>query len=400
MTLLRCSTTLLLGLGAGALLPGAAAAGPSVPISIEDRGAQVAILIAGGRTSTRPESHSDRLELTLDQPLPAMELRLEYATVRRIEIRAQPPSVRVQLRHGTDSTRLSAEMAELRQLGDTLEILIPREPRQVAEARRAAIAGQANTAATTAAPAPIRAPVPAPGIAMPVPSPAPSPTPSSTIETPAPTTANAPTTGATPLPAGPLLQAGDAAAPARRAGDLVLDRKTSDGSGTTVTTLALAALAALAVGAWLWHRRRRSLHGLTSPLEILAQVTVGPRARVVWLSAGKREMLISVSDKDIRVLGQWVADPTRAVDTGAGPIGPVGPVGPTEDSTEPRGGVLPHARLRRNPSLSGLLRLREQHAAVDSGPEAAGEPPIEDVGEPDAEWARQLVAATRRGVLR
>jgi hypothetical protein len=250
---------------------------------------------------------------------------------------------------------------------------------------------------------------------------------------------------------------------ARPSAALDLDRPSDDGGGTPIgTTLGLVALAALGAGGWLWQRRKKAVRGIASPLEILAQVPVGPRARVVWLQAGAREMLISVSDKDVRVLGQWTADSARTFEPPAAAPAP-------GDELDPRGGSLPHARLRRNPSLTGLLRLRDQHASVDDGAPGASAPGLSyappaglpmphghtnpgfrpasvpgvgnghagpaarlaaqggtygtarasqpsappahtgagagadlatDDGEPDAEWARQLVAATRRGVLR
>jgi hypothetical protein len=159
--------------------------------------------------------------------------------------------------------------------------------------------------------------------------------------------------------------------------------------------MVFGALAGLGALAWLWVRRKRSTRALASPLEILAQVSVGPRARVVWLSAGRREMLISVSEKDVRVLGQWLADGSRAAETAPGP---------SDEPGEPRIGRLAtsHARLRANPSLTGLLRLRDQHAAaeqaqLDTAREGDGVPADDDE---DSEWARQLVAATRRGLPR
>ncbi len=390
----RSLPALRLVLLSGLLVPAAAVAGPSsVPIAIEDRGDHVAILLAGGHTSAeRPQSRSDRLEIALDRALPAVELKLEDATVRKVELVAQPPSLRIQLRHGTDSTRLSAEMAELRQDVDNLEIVIPREPRDVVRARAAAAAApRAATQASSEAapPQPAAAAAPPPPAARPIaaaPAPAPAARPIAAAPAPAP---------AVPA-AGPTETAVAAPLPVRAQPALDLDPDRSRGGsrsplGTAVT---FGALAGLAAAGWLWLRRKRAGVGLGSPLEILAQVSVGPRARVVWLSAGRREMLISVSEKDVRVLGQWLADGAHGAraESSAG-LAP-------EEAGEPRLGRLPGARLRTSPSLSGLLRLRDQHASIENGDNARS-PGDEDSGEePDTEWARQLVAATRRGALR
>jgi hypothetical protein len=369
-------TRSLLALPLLALLPASAAAGPAMPVWIEDRGDHVAIVLSGARTTAeRPEPRGDRLELALEQAPPTIEFRLDDKTVRKVELRAQPPSARVQLRHGTESTRLAAEMAELRQLTDRLEIIVPREPREAARARRAAAALAADDAAAARAPAP-----PAPVSAPPAPA--------------VPATAPAP-------PALADAMAADAPAdvpaqlPARQSVALDIDRGRDDSSPFR-TILTFAVMAGLVAGGWLWSRRKRAGGGLASPLEILAQVTVGPRARVVWLSAGKREMLISVSEKDVRVLGQWFADGARGVETIPPPVAGSA----SEDGGEPRQARLPSARLRTNPSLSGLLRLREQHAGLESIDNAEGAPAAAEGDEADTEWARQLVAATRRGNLR
>ncbi len=363
-----------------ALAPASAAAGPSLPVSVEDRGDRVAITLSGVRTTAqRPEPRGDRLELPLDQPPPTMEMRFDDATVRKVELRTNPPSVRVQLRHGSESTRLASEMAELRQHGDSLEIILPREPREAARARRAA-AALAAADATAAPAAGIIAP-PAAAPRAPV-APAPAPPPASAPAAPVPADAvpaDQPAAAPPPAPSAAL--------------DVVRGRDhRSDDSSPLRTVLTFAAMAGLVAGGWLWMRRKRAGGRAANPLEILAQVSVGPRARVVWLSAGQREMLISVSEKDVRVLGQWQADGTRA-QTIPPPIAGAADEG---TSPEPRNARLPSARLRTNPSLTGLLRLRDQHAGAESGESV--ELPATDSD--DTEWARQLVAATRRGNLR
>ena len=357
------------------VLPVSAAAGPAMPVSVEDRGDHVAIVLSGARTAAeRPEPRGDRLELPLEQAPPTIEIRLEDQTVRKVELRAQPPSARVQLRHGSESTRLAAEMAELRQHGDRLEIIVPREPREAARARRAAAALAADDAAARAPAAPAHPTLPAPAVPATAPA-APAPAHAVAAEGPAEVPAQL---------------------PARQSVALDVDRRRDDSSPFR-TILTFAAMAGLVAGAWLWSRRKRAGGGLASPLEILAQVSVGPRARVVWLSAGKREMLISVSEKDVRVLGQWFADGARSVETIPPPVVAAAA---SDESGEPRHARLPSARLRTNPSLSGLLRLRDQQAGIENVDNADNMHDAGEGDEADTEWARQLVAATRRGNLR
>ncbi len=385
------------------LAPAAALAG-SVPVSVEDRGGHVAILVTGGRTSAaRPLNRGDRLELPLDRALPTLELRLDDPTVRKIELRAEPPSLRVQLRHGSESTRLAAEMAQLSQRGDDLVILLPREPREAARVARAAqIAAAPQLVAS--APAPVAGPASpaAPAMAAPAAS--------------APVAATAPAAATDPAAPAATSATAPALAPERMAG-LGLDEPRPGPGSPFGTTLAFAAAAGLAALAWFWVRRKRAAGALPSQLTILAQVPLGPRARVVWLSAGRREMLISVSEKDVRVLGQWMADDTRpgtadgtrpgtadhtrpGTADGTRPGTASGePLDTFGDPVEPRPARLTGARQRTSPSLSGLLRLRDQQGVMES---VAGAPDGSngEADNGDTEWARQLVAATRRGALR
>jgi hypothetical protein len=374
-----------------ALVPAAAWAGPALPVSIEDRGDHVAIILAGAHTSaTHPGSYSDRIELPLDQAPPAVEIRLDDATVRKVELRAQPPSVRVQLRHSAESTKLAAEMAEVRQHGDTIEIVLPRDPREVARALR-----------TSAAPAAVGHAAPLPAASRPVLPPPAAAELATSARPPAhatvPVAPFADAASALPLAPGPAQALATAPAPTHAA-PLDFDRPPVASGSPLGTTLTFGAVAGAVAIAWLWLRRRRTTRSLTSPLEILAQVSVGPRARVVWLLAGRREMLISVSEKDVRVLGQWHSDGARGVEPAAGP-------GAAPSSSEDAGEApvhLPSARLRTNPSLSGLLRLRDKNASIENGhSDGTGASAGNDTDEePDSEWARQLVAATRRGAHR
>jgi flagellar biogenesis protein FliO len=400
------SLSLTSALLAAALLPASAHGGPSVPVSVEDRGGEVAVLLTGARTSAaRPQNRGDRLELPLDEAPPAVELKLEDATVRKVELRSSPPSLRIQLRHGSESTRLAADMAVLRQYGGVLEIVLPREPRQAAAARATAgqpIAAASTQGATQAATAPsTSAPATQPASSAIAPArPIASVQPIAPVH-PASSSASANPAPVAPVPSAVAPDAAAAAVPGAPSQALPVARPELDGTGARAsgspvgTTLGFAALAALGAVGWLWHRRKRTGRALSSPLEILAQVSVGPRARVVWLSAGRREMLISVSEKDVRVLGQWVSDRNGE------PAAAFSPPPPSVDEpVERRRMARPSSRLRTNPSLSGLLRLRDQHAADVEPPNGDNGAADGDANEPDAEWARQLVAATRRGALR
>jgi flagellar biogenesis protein FliO len=76
--------------------------------------------------------------------------------------------------------------------------------------------------------------------------------------------------------------------------------------GSAILYLVLGA-AALAAG--VWHLRRKRGQGpQMASIEILAQRSLGGRARLVWLTAGPHEMLVAVTGQQINLLGQWPRD--------------------------------------------------------------------------------------------
>jgi len=138
-------------------------------------------------------------------------------------------------------------------------------------------------------------------------------------------------------------------------------------------------LAAIGCGVWIL-RRRKAAQPPTSSIEVIAQRSLGAKAKVVWLAAGGREMVVSVTAQQVRMLGQWRKQGAPA--------------------SLPTALALPEPRTPARAdrpakpaqsSVAGILRLRQQTAA-----------PVLELDEDivtgdldaDALWAKEILAAT------
>jgi flagellar biogenesis protein FliO len=178
----------------------------------------------------------------------------------------------------------------------------------------------------------------------------------------------------------------------------------SDDSWSKISLYAALGLAAAGAGIWMM-RRRRAQQSPIATIEVVAQRSLGGRARIVWLSAGQREMIVSVAGQQVRMLGQWrkselpVAHRTEPA-TPAPPATPL-PAAHTHADARPDGRDEP-ADKPLSPAVSGILRLRGR-----TGQFPIVEPPRDDdrsTGdvEADAAWAKEILEATgaRPGALR
>ena len=207
-------------------------------------------------------------------------------------------------------------------------------------------------------------------------------------------------------------------------------------------------LAAAGAGIWMM-KRKKALAPAGSTIEVIAQRSLGGKARVVWLSAGQREMIVSVTGQQVRMLGQWRKTDAPALDqlpavepTAADPdprgalldkldqldqrVQAVDPVRPVQAPAPPRRqtatleaqrrptgtlpaqrrptGTLPAQRptgaipvqpappveAALSPAVSGILRLRGRTGQM---PAISADVATGDV-EADELWAREILAAT------
>jgi flagellar biogenesis protein FliO len=208
-------------------------------------------------------------------------------------------------------------------------------------------------------PVTIEAPAPAP---PPAPVKVETPLPVKTAPEPAPAPAPAPVK-AEPAPA-PILAA---PAPAVIAGT---QTQSEFGLGrASALVLGLGACVVLVLIA-----RRKKKNATTDLIRVIASQSIGGKHKVVLIATGRREFLLSVSDKGTRVLGRWRNRTTENYEKEFFDV-PVGEFG-TMEFAEPTTTVRP--RLDRpletaaalppaSPAVAGLLKLRKGERARGTG---------------------------------
>lgn len=160
----------------------------------------------------------------------------------------------------------------------------------------------------------------------------------------------------------------------------------------------LACVLAL-VGSIVWVRRRKNGATAAKPattIEIIAQKSLGRQARIVWFTAGSREMIVSVTAQQVRMLGQWkksesaMRSPVRAEGSGPQPVF-------SDRARRISQPLIPEATAmptlaEKSSAVSGLLKLRAK-SAVMQAVQLPDDVATDDV-EADAVWAREILAAT------
>ena len=346
-------------------------------LELADGGDRVVVTLRGATlASTTIEAQRERLEVELSSGATDATLRSPDPTVKQVDVRGRSRRMlSVKLRAGRAGVLALAALARVEQVGDEIRMTVP---------RAAPIAPSPPAAVAAASPLP--APVP-PAETVPVAGEPALPTPgagdAAAPSQPATTVNSDGATTSPPVPAAARVQAVG---------------RPSPGGGLGAISIAAMAMVAAAALIWTAWRRRRARPSETS-IEMIASRALGPKARVVWLAAGDRELVLAVSPQNVRLLSQWRrggADRDEASSVRQAPGGEH----PTDSA------ALPAARLTTaSPVLSGLLRLREQRPskAQDvpgdrrrrSELVGADDDGVAGAAEEDALWARELLAATR-----
>lgn len=101
-------------------------------------------------------------------------------------------------------------------------------------------------------------------------------------------------------------------------GDATRLRTSEQRAGSlSTTTLALFALIAIGALAW-WKRRKLPVATPEESIELLAQSSLGGRARAMWLRAGERDIVVAVTAQAVQVLAAW-PNASRAADLADAP---------------------------------------------------------------------------------
>jgi flagellar biogenesis protein FliO len=293
-------------------------------------------------------------------------------------------SLSVKLTFNYQDVKTIARFAQASQVGDDLHLMFPRTvPAEGATVVLPEPTLPPEIAAKLAAPKPeskeetkkieakpeTRQPI------APTPSRSSDPTPAATTTTTAPT--------ATPTPPAKL--------------DLP-----KDSGGASWQLYALGGVAALGAGIWLLKKKKPTQPATT--IEVIAQRALGGKAKMVWVSVGEREMVVAVTQQQVRMLGQW---PKGQQPHATGPM--------TYTSFAPSELPAAHVVERNDParsSVAGLMKLRACTASQMNEEQAASilarsrtssrvmqRPQVnEDIATgddiADEMWAREIVAAT------
>jgi flagellar biogenesis protein FliO len=148
-------------------------------------------------------------------------------------------------------------------------------------------------------------------------------------------------------------------------------------------------------------KKKKKDTAATSTIDVVAQRTLGNKSKVMWLSAGGREMLVAVTQQKVQMLGQWAK--------GTGDL-------PRATSLEqPRASRRSIASFQQelaaetaaepapiaSSAVSGILKLRARTSGPLNG-RAGTVPPLYQVNEEvatddedaDLEWAKEILTAT------
>jgi flagellar biogenesis protein FliO len=166
---------------------------------------------------------------------------------------------------------------------------------------------------------------------------------------------------------------------------------------TTLSSPALygvGALVTLLLCGYLLKKRKKA-DAAASTIDVIAQRSLGSKAKVMWLSAGGRELLVSVTNSNVRMLGQWSKTDRDALPRAA-------TLGRNSfqnelDSAE----AEPVPPPIQSSAVSGILKLRARTSAplIGRAPTIPSLPKVnEDVAtedaEADLEWAMEILTAS------
>ena len=332
------------------LVPAHARADESISFQVVDHGDQVEVIAHNlAMKSGTISSVRSRLEVPLTGTPSATRQFMQDSTVMQVELDGFALSVKTRLEK--PEVHELAKLAKAEQVGNDIHMFFPRHA-VVPVAKPSPSPSPSPIPALT--PAAVAAPAPAP-VATPAPAPAPVAAP-----TPAPV--------ATPAPAVAKPEPAKLSAP--------IPPEKRDWSGTGF--YAIASLMALGGAAYMMKKKQKSAT-TAAAIDVIAQRTLGTKAKVVWLAAGQREMIVAVTGTQMRMLAQWPRGTMQA------PIAEL-PTATLEQA--------PPERPSLSPSVAGILKLR---AATERGrtPTLPQIPAIEDDGI-DLEWAKELVTASGR----
>jgi len=324
-------------------------ADPAPRFEVIDRDGAVEIIardIKAVSTTIKPVRSRLEVPIAATENIPKL-LPAGDKTVRVVELEGRSQRVlSVKLAMERPEVQALSKIAQAIQVGDDLHILVPR---QLPAAGQTITLPEPTLPPQLAAKAAAIAPVPT--IETKPAAPRAEPAPAAGVQAPA-SPAQPATTSAVPSKPGPI-----ARAPEPR--------------DNTPILLALT-LAALGSAVWLKRRNAKKPVEPTSSIEIVAQKSLGAKAKIVWVRAGERDMIVAVSPQSVRTLGQWRRSDAQ-----------------TANARSPLPEAVTHAApadRSSSPAVAGILKLRARTSTNHDL--------LVDEGAADDAWAKEILAAT------
>ncbi len=144
---------------------------------------------------------------------------------------------------------------------------------------------------------------------------------------------------------------------------------------------AMGGLGAIALGIYLFKKKKAATAPIASSIDVIATRSLGSKAKVVWLTAGGREMVVSVTPQAVRMLGQWKKSDTASLSNG---------------TTMPFAQALENQQRSDKPRatssspVAGILKLRERASTYEGLNEDVATGDLDA----DAQWAKEIFAAS------
>jgi flagellar biogenesis protein FliO len=337
--------------------PSVALAAPEVTLEMIDRGDAVEVVAHNVKaTHTTVNPVRSRLEVSLAGYPMAKPAQPTDATVKVIELDGgEVRSLSVKLNYERSDVKALARFAQAIQVGDDVHLMFPRK--LPAEGETVKLPDPTLPPALAAT---LVKPEPKP-VAKPVAKPEPKPEPK-------PEAAVAKAEAPKPEPV-----------PTKKA---QIPTVTDDDASSKLAMYAALGLGAVGVGLWIM-KKKKTAQVATASIDVVAQRSLGGKTKIVWLTAGAREMLVAVTPQNVRMLGQWDKGDAPHADEPA--FAPAIPRTTTSRMSTQMTAVT-------SPAVDGILKLRRQTGAF-TVPAVNDEVATDDV-EADSAWAREMFAAT------
>jgi flagellar biogenesis protein FliO len=348
-------------------VPSIASADSAVSFEVADHGDSVEIIAHNVEAKTTNVSTvRSRIEVPIVGAPIAARMASSDPTVLFAEFDGHALSIKTRL--GYPETKALAPFAKAQQVGSDLHLTFPRHA--VVEAIAPAPAPVAAKPVVVEAPAAPAAPI----VVEKKPD----------IKQAQAALAAATTNANPPAPIAVAKVETKAAAPATHT-PIPPDHESTFGSPGLYGVGALVTL--LACG-YLMKKRKKEA-AVVGSIDIIAQRSLGNKAKVMWLSAGGREILVSVTAQNVHMLGQWSKSDREGMPRAA----TLGSSSFREELAQQDVAAAPPPPMIQSSAVSGILKLRARTATIQPLPQV-NEDVATDDAEADLEWAKEILTAS------